>query len=262
MEKAISESVYEKLQKGHVELARGNELFSRVSGMKRTLQDAEAQFKDVFGLEDYLNPFHKSPDLENLMDHIKENLIKFLAARVAEVREVVDVEEVYKEFKDKDFNAFAIRDFVKERYDGRADELALESLEEAAGRLVPYTWQDEKRKPAEIRDGRKLKLRCYLDWGLGGRPLNLYELCDRLMALERFARVVVNGMKPGVAIGFHPSVGPRYYRMREELLKKQEFIAGVIRTTKLHKNGSLYVWLGNEGDARKLADALRRASTR
>ena len=260
----VSEDVLEKLQRGHVELTLINELYEKASKTPQLLKDIEKRFADAFGEDGYSNPFHERADeLANAVKRIKEDLTQFVAHRVAKIAEIVNSEEVSKEFADKDFDARAIRDYVKRQFDERADELSLKSIEAKAAKLVSYGSWDTGRKPIVSREGTKLKLYKYMDWSFGGTPMGIWDLHGELAALERLAHTAINGAKPSDAIRYSSEISSRYssFQHSTDCLNKQEFI-GVIRAVKVHKNGNLYVWLRNESSAAALASALVHAAER
>jgi len=242
------------------------EELDKVSGALKaaelTLEDLEKSTAEAFNItERYTNPVDSS-DFRAPFEETRQNLVRFAARELTEYPEILDVEEVLRQFRDKPFDAQAIKDYVSATFDAKADDLALAKIRKKAHNLIPwgvYNDATQRREHVVEVQGTRLKLHCWLDWSYGLRPYRLYDLAEELAALERLAWVTFAGKNPSETLKVETSFwrygnGPQCIP-DADLLKRQTF-HGYIRGVKLHKNGSLYVWMATEEQARKLAEAL------
>ena len=242
-----------------------NQLSEALRAAQLMIQALEKSTAQTFSLEDRTsrNPVRQY-EFEAGFTKAERELVEFAARRLTEYPEILDTGAVATEFKGKDFDAAAIKAYIRENFDGKADELALAKIKKEAGSLVPWgIYNDEtqrRERKVEVR-GRRLKLRCYLDWSYGRlSPYRLSERCHQLDDLERLARYVLRNTKPREALKVPGRFWVRYEDLKgqADLLKRHEF-HGLIKAVKLHKNGSLYVWWRSETEAQQMAQALKEA---
>lgn len=233
-----------------------NELFSALSKTPDLFKLAENIFEREFNLsiEDYyLNPFDNcSIEIRYMLDKIKKKLVDAVIREVTkDYTLTINTSDIPEELME-DFDAVLLADYIKKQFLSRADEIAFEQILAKARELLPRRW-DRDIEIDEIVQKNRLVLRCYLDWSYSV-PI-LYYFCEKLTALERLTYVVLEGKKPSkthqMAIAYKYQQCGTY----EEILKRKEFY-GPIKTTKIHKNGKLYVWFKSENDARRIAEVL------
>jgi len=232
-----------------------NGLFAHIQRVETELENARKEVSEKYDIEDYMNPFSRH---NYNLGKVKENLIKFAAKELSENGRTLDVEEVYEQFKNKDFDAEEIRNYVKENYDSKAEEIAKKEILSDAKLLKPYN------EEITIHKNGKIRLKGYTgDWpDYGGSPMYFFRLMNRLGALERLDLCVNSGFDFSDAINLPTPAVQKYRKIKrnqEELLKKQEIsraFQGSIEAVKLHKNGSIHVWFENQEKAKNLVEAL------
>jgi hypothetical protein len=228
-------------------------MFRRLGELKSQSEQAREEADDLGEFKEYNNPFYS----RNMpWDDVRETIIRYAATALAENPDIVDVDEVVDVFEDRDASAREIRQYVGERFDRKAEDLARKQIVDEAYTLKPF--QDE----IKIYGNGKVILQGRSWDSLRASPRSVAE---RLAAFERLSLAVVKGIDYSALLNRMSPVQASYggdHEFTDEHREKRDFshTSTPINAVKLHKNGSIHVWFDDEEAARQVVDALQEGA--
>ena len=237
------------------------EKYNQVKAFMGTLGKINEEFNTEQGItEDYLGPFNKGYELQNLIAEMRKNLISFLVQKLntqlcpnVTISEEDIEKQLTQKFGELGFSAHFIHHHIQANFVTRSDALSHQEILTKARYLLPSLRDNHGRREPTLDDilkGRKLILNAFIE--------SCYPNSrEGLTALEKFAKIVLDDEDPTtvsadeISTIYWHKTGDDYYRTYELQDKN-------IEKVRAHKNNKFLVYFTDEEKARKVAKALLR----